>query len=141
MRMKGCLVALGVALAVVATALALVGPSLVREGRRLYAPISKMKAAGEDFEKWAREHPWEEPKAPALEEARLNQFLSLRRELQMLGEEAEARTAGFAKREKPTFRDVPEIAEGVGGVVVQELSAFRRADMTPAEYHYLDRLI
>jgi hypothetical protein len=114
---------------------------MVREGRRFYVPISKMKTAGEDFEKWSREHPWTEPKAPALEEARLTQFLSLRRELQVLGEEAEARTAGFAKREKPTFRDVPEIAEGVGGIVLKEFNAFRRADMTPAEYRYLDHLI
>ena len=141
MRTKGCLIALGVVLAVGATAVALLGPAVVREGQRFYAPISKLKTGGEDFDKWVRGHPWEEPKTPALEEARLDRFLSLRRELQVLAEEAEKRTAGFAKREKPTFRDVPEIAEGVGGVVLHEFDAFRRADMTPAEYRYLDGLI
>ena len=141
MRMKGCLIALGVALAVVATALALVGPTLVREGRRLYAPISKMKAAGEDFEKWVREHPWEEPATPTVAEEQVTRFLGLRRELQRVTEETDSRTASFAKREKPTLRDVPAIAEGVGGLVAEELNAFRSAGMTPAEYRYLDRLI
>lgn len=141
MRMKGCLIALGAALAVAATALALVGPALVREGRRLYAPISRMKTAGEDFEKWVREHPWEEPATPTLAEDQVARFLGLRRELQRVTEETDSRTASFAKREKPTLRDVPAIAEGVGGLVAEELKAFRRAGMTPAEYRYLDRLI
>src|SRR5207237_7925247 len=51
-RARGCLVACGVALALLATVAALLGPGLVHRAHEIYAPISRMKGEQRQFEAW-----------------------------------------------------------------------------------------
>lgn len=141
MRSKGCLIALAAVLAAAAGLAGLFGPALVREGRRFYVPISKMKAAQDELQKWTREHPWREPATPELSAETLERFLSLRRELRKLEQSVEIPPPGLPEEEKPKLKDVPQIIEGVGGVVAGEMGAYMRSGMPPKQYAYLERLV
>jgi hypothetical protein len=142
MRHKGCLIAFAAAVALVAVAAVLVGPAIFREGRRAIAPVRQMRTAQADFEAWERAHPWKEPAVPALAETRLATFLALRKEVLRL-DEAMLRGPDekFPDGRRPSIRDVPELLEGVGGLVAQRTAAFQRAGMAPAEYAYIEKLV
>jgi hypothetical protein len=55
------LIAAAGGLAVAAVAAGLLGPALLREGQKLYAPVSAMKRAEADLKTLARDHPWQPP--------------------------------------------------------------------------------
>ncbi len=61
MKAKGCLVAVAVARGLFTIVLALTGPTLMREGARLYKPIAEMEGAQADFEAWSEEHRFSGP--------------------------------------------------------------------------------
>jgi hypothetical protein len=141
-RYKGCLIAVAGIVAVLATVAVVVGPSVVREGRRAIAPIRKMSAAQSEFERWVRANPWKDPASPTLDERRLTTFLALRREVAKLDEQIQRRPEEqFPEGRQPSIADVPSLLEGVGGIVAQRTSAFQRAGMTPGEYAYVERLV
>jgi hypothetical protein len=131
-----------VVLALTGALAAIFGPSALQRARRVYAPISRMKDEQRDFEAWSRQRGWREPATPQVEAARLDAFLALRRELHSLDDKgADLRRRRPADGPRPRLEDVPAIVEGVGGLVAERLAAFRRHDMTPAEYGYLERLV
>jgi len=141
-RYKGCLIAVAAAVSLLAAVAVVVGPTVVREGRRALAPIRKMSTAQSEFESWVRAHPWQDPGAPSLDEQRLATFLALRREVARLDEEIQRRPEQqFPEGRQPSLADVPGLLEGVGGIVAQRTSAFQRAGMTPGEYAYVERLV
>jgi hypothetical protein len=108
----------------------------------MYAPISRMKAEQTEFEAWARQKGWSEPTAPALSAEKLDAFLALRRDLRRLeGKGDELRRRGPARGERARLRDVPTIMEGVGGLLGERFAAFRKHDIVPAEYDYLENLV
>jgi hypothetical protein len=99
-----------------------------------------MRSAQQDFEAWSKQQSWHEPAVPAVSAEELDRFLSLRKELQQLEEDAPRPRRGPGDP-RPGFEDVPKIVGGVSGFVAARLEAFRRAQMTSAEYRYLDRLV
>src|SRR6185503_8632346 len=139
---RGCLIAIAVVLAVVGAVVAAFGPGALRRARSMYAPISRMKAEQTGFEDWARQKAWKEPAAPALSTEKLDAFLALRRDLRRLeGKGDELRRRGPARGERARLRDVPTLMEGVGGLMGERFAAFRKHDIAPAEYDYLDNLV
>jgi hypothetical protein len=141
MKARGCLIAIGVVLAVLGAVVALFGPGALRRARSMYAPISRMKAEQTEFEAWVRQKRWSEPAAPALSAEKLDAFLALRGDLRRLeGKGDELRRRGPA-RERARLRDVPTLMEGVGGLLGERFAAFRKHDIVPAEYDYLENLV
>jgi hypothetical protein len=139
-RARGCLVGLGVVLAIAAAVTAVVGPGLLQRARIAYAPISRIKGEQREFESWARERQWHEPATPELDAATLERFLALRRDLRRLddkGASVRRRPGG----ERPRFGDVPAIVETGAGLAGERLAAFRARDVTPDQYDYLERLV
>jgi hypothetical protein len=142
MKARGCLIVIGVVLAVVGTVVALFGPGALRRARSMYAPISRMKAEQTEFEAWVRQKGWSEPAAPALSAEKLDAFLALRGDLRRLeGKGDELRRRGPARGERARLRDVPTLMEGVGGLLGERFAAFRKHDIAPAEYDYLENLV
>jgi hypothetical protein len=132
---------LGVLFAAAMTAAALFGPRLVREGRRLYEPISRVKRTQDDFDRWKRENAWKEPAQAALSAERLEVFLNLRRVLQKLDAEMQDAAAGLRRRREPELLEVPELVQGMTSSVAEQMNAYVNAGMTPGEYDYVERLV
>jgi hypothetical protein len=142
MKARGCLVAVAVVLAVMGAVAAVFGPGALRRARSVYAPISRMKAEQRDFEAWTRQQAWREPAVPTLGAEKLDAFLALRRDLQALeGKGVELRRRGPADGERARIRDVPALVEGVGSLVGERFAAFRKHDIVPSEYDYLEHLV
>ncbi len=137
---KGCVLGAAVVLVLATTTAAVLLPGLVRRFRDISAPIEKMRSAQQDFAAWSKEQAWHEPSVPTVSALELDRFLSLRKELQQLDEDAPRPRRGPGEP-PPRFEDVPKIVGGVSGFVSARLDAFRRAQMTNAEYRYLDRLV
>ncbi len=142
MRYRGCLIAIAVVLALLAVGAVLVGPTVLREGRRAMAPIRKISSSQSQFEQWVRQHPWKDPDPPALDEPQLVRFLALRKTVRHVDEEIQRRSEQqSAKGQQPTLRDVPDLLEGMGGLISERTGAFERSGMTPSEYAYVERLV
>lgn len=136
---RGCLFAFIGALGVASALAALVGPLLVREGRRFYAPIAKLKRTEGGFDALRERHPWTEPREITLDADQLARFLAARRALSAI--DAEASFDPDALENEPDVRAVGEALQGAGDLLERQLDVFARARMTPAEYHYVERLI
>lgn len=142
MKARGCLIAIGVVLALVGAVAAVFGPGALRRARSMYAPISRMKAEQTEFEAWVGQKGWREPAAPALGAEKLDAFLALRRDLRRLETKGnEVRRRVPAEGERARLRDVPAIMEGVGGLLGERFAAFRKHDIVPGEYDYLEHLV
>jgi len=139
-RARGCLIAVAVALALVGAVAAVFGPGALRRARSMYAPISRMKDEQREFEAWARERDGRAGAAAPLGAERLDAFLELRKELRLLDDKSEGMRAR-TPRQRVRIGDMPAIMEGVGSLVTERFQAFRRRDMTPAEYDAIERLV
>jgi hypothetical protein len=139
-KARGCLIGAAVVLVLATTVAGVLGPGLLRRARAVYAPISKMRTAQQDFEAWSKTQNWQEPAEPALSAAQLDRFLALRKELQELEADAPRPRQAPGNR-RPSLDEMPAIVGGVSGFVSARLEAFKRAGMTNGEYRYLDRLV
>lgn len=139
-KARGCLFAAVGALALLSAAAALVAPRVLREGRRFYEPVVKLKRAEVEFKRLESEHPWKAPAQPALGVEQLDRFLSLRARLADVFKGVSFDPDALEGRE-PDVRAVGEALEGVGDLVSRQLDAFVQAKMTPAEYHYVEKLV
>lgn len=140
-RAKPWLIVLGIVMASCAGLVGVFGPRLARSAKGLYGPISKMKSEQQDFESWNERRAWKEPAAPELSAAKLDAFLLLRKELLDLEARSEGVRREFPEGRKPSLDEISGLMEGVGSLVAGQLAAFRRHDITPAEYEYLKRLV
>lgn len=141
MKARGCLIVLAVCLGLVVLGLALVGPTLVREGGRIYEPIAKMHGEQAQFEAWSREKAFKAPAAPSLSAEQLERFLDLRRRLAVVDEENPLPVENMRQNETPKLSEIQGLLEGVGGAVTGRMAAYRELDMTPEEYRYIENMI
>ena len=141
MKARGCLIALAVSLALMALALALVGPTIVREGGKFYEPIAKMQGAQKAFEDWEREQAFKAPAQTQLSSAQLERFLDLRRRLATVDEQHPLPGEDMRRNERPSVAEIQGLIEGVGGAVTGRMDAYREVGMTPGEYRYIERVV
>jgi len=141
MKARGCLIALAVGLALMALALALVGPMIVREGGKFYEPIAKMQGAQKSFEDWSREKAFKKPARTELSSEQLERFLKLRRHLDAVDEKNPLPVEDMRRNERPNLAQIQGLIEGVGGAVTGRMDAYREAGMTPDEYGYIERVV
>jgi len=139
-KAKGCLIALAVSLGLMALLAALVGPTVVREGGKLYRPIAQMQGAQKDFETWIKENPFKAPAGVSLTAEQLDRFLGLRRRIDAIDEKNPLPIEGLKRNERPSLSQIEGLLEGVGGSVSGQMDAFREAGMTPDEYRYIERM-
>ena len=141
MKARGCLIAVGVVLAVLAMAAAVFGPGLVRRGQRIYEPIAKMQKSEQDFDAWKRSRKYRTPKDVELTSEQLDRFLKLRRAIEELNAKRPSPEERFEGKEKPGFDDVEGMLGGLGASLVEGMELYKAADMTPDEYRYIGRII
>src|SRR5512139_1301322 len=123
---------------------ALVAPTVMREARRVAAPIGRMQRSQERLDAMARKAAWKRPGKDALSPEQLDRFFAVRKRV-----DAARRTADLDLDQLPRgqvrsleeLRQVPRVLEGVSGLVSAETDAFVEAGMTPAEYHWIERLV
>jgi hypothetical protein len=140
-KTRGCAIGIAMVLALLGGALALVGPGLWRDARRLYAPISRIKTQQDAFESWVRQRRWRRPETPSVTPAQLEAFLAVRKELRAKDAAIQDVRRRLPEGEKPRLRDLPDLVSGVGGLVLERLEALRRHDLTPNEYSYVEEIV
>ena len=141
MKGKGCLIAAAVLLGFLVLGLALVAPTALREGARIYRPIAQMQGAQKDFEAWSREHAFRAPAEVSLSAEQVDRFLTLRRRIDAIDEKNPLPMDGLKRHEVPSLSQVEGFLEGVGGSVSGQMDAFREVGMTPDEYRYIERVV
>ena len=141
MKGKGCLIGAAVGLGLMTVLLALIGPTLLREGGRIFRPIVKLKGAQNDFEDWIEKHRFSAPAEVTVTSEQLDRFLKLRRRLGVVGEENPLPIEGIRRNERPKLAEIEGLIEGMGGAVAGRMDAYREAGMPPEEYRYLERIV
>jgi hypothetical protein len=140
-KLKSCLIVAALGLGFVGLALALLGPTLVREGGKIYRPIAQMRGAQKDFEAWSFEHAFKAPAEVTLTAEQVDRFLKLRRRIDTIDEKNPLPMDGLKRNERPSLSQIEGVLEGVGGSVTGQMDAFREAGMTPDEYRYVERVV
>ena len=141
MKLRSCLIAAALGLGFVGLVLALIGPTLVREGGKIYRPIAQMRGAQKDFEAWSFEHAFKAPAEITLTGKQVDTFLALRRRIDAIDEKNPLPIDGLKRHERPSLSQIEGVLEGVGGSVSGQMDAFREAGMTPDEYRYIERVV
>jgi len=135
----------GVVLAGLAGAgVALVAPTLLREARRVAAPIGRMKTRQKALEDMDARSGWKPPPAEALSADQLDRFFAVRARIDEVRRKAEPQLDRLPRGHARTIqelRQIPDVIEGVSEVVGAEMDAFLEAKMTPREYRWVERLV
>ena len=123
---------------------ALVGPTVVREARRVAAPIGRMQRSQERLDAMAKKAAWKRPAADALSAEQLDRFFAVRRRVDAVRRTADLDLDRLPRGQVRTLeelKEVPGVLQGVSEIVGAEMDAFVEAGMTPAEYHWIERLV
>lgn len=134
----------GAVAAVASVGLAVVGPTLVREVSRFAAPIQRMRGKQAALDAMVEKAAWKRPERDTLSAGRLDTFLALRKRIDQAVRGAEGAFDSLPRRRVrglEELKHVPDALEGVSGVVGAEVDAFVAEGMTPAEYHWIERLV
>jgi len=123
---------------------ALVMPTLIREGRRVAAPIGRMQRSQTALDAMAEKAAWKRPEKDALSAEQLDRFFAVRKRV-----DAARRTTSLDLDQLPRkhvrtleeLKQVPGVIQGVSDLVGAEMDAFVEAGMPPAEYHWIERLV
>jgi len=140
-KARGCLIAAVLGLGFVGLVLVLIGPTLLREGGRIYRPIAQMRGAQKDFEAWSFEHAFKAPAEVSLTAEQIDRFLALRRRIDTIDAKNPLPMDGLKRNARPSLTQIEGVLDGVGGSVTGQMDAFREAGMTPDEYRYIERVV
>jgi len=123
---------------------ALVAPTALREARRVAAPLGRMQRSQERLDAMAKKAGWKRPAKDALSPEQLDRFFAIRSRVDTARRTADLDLDQLPRghvRSLQELREVPRVLEGVSGLVGAEMDAFVEAGMTPAEYHWIERLV
>lgn len=128
----------------VGAGVALVAPTVVREARRVAAPISRMKSRQKALEEMAEKSGWRRPPQETLTADQLDRFLAVRRQIDEVRRRNEPQLERLPRHNARTLQElkqIPEVLEGVSDLVGAQLDAFLQARMPPQEYHWVERVV
>ncbi len=131
------LVLLGVGIAIVA-------PTVMREVRRVSAPMQRVKRSQLALDELVKKTAWKRPEKDALTAEQLDRFFAARQRIDALRRAPGIDLDRFEHRHVRTLeelKEVPGVIEGVTGVVSGEMDAFVQAGMSPREYRWIERLV
>jgi hypothetical protein len=123
---------------------ALVAPTLVREGRRVAGPIQRMKRSQTALDEMAERTAWKRPEKDALTVEQLDRFFAVRKRVDAVRRRVDLNLDQLPRKNVRTLeelRQVPGVIQGVSDLVGAEMDAFVEAGMPPAEYHWIERLV
>jgi hypothetical protein len=132
--------------AVASIGLAVVGPSLLREGARYSAPFKQMKRQQKALNEMVDQVSWKRPETDALGLEQLDRFLKLRQKLDTVLRTSDDPFSGFHGNgshdpDLEKLTKVPEMFQGMSDRVGAEIDAFLEVRMTPDEYRWIERLV
>jgi len=123
---------------------ALVMPTLIREGRRVAAPIGRMQRSQERLDSMAKKAAWKRPEKDALSADQLDRFFAVRKRVDAVRRTTDLDLDRLPRghvRTLEELKEVPGVLQGVSEIVGAEMDAFVEAGMPPAEYHWIERLV
>ncbi|HSD65994.1 MAG TPA: hypothetical protein VLF95_04795 [Vicinamibacteria bacterium] len=130
--------------ALVSIGVVLVAPAVVREARRVAAPIGRMQRSQERLDAMAKKAAWKRPEKDALSAGQLDRFFAVRKRIDAVRRTTELNLDELPRKHVRSLEElklVPEVIQGVSDVVGAEMDAFVEAGMTPAEYHWIERMV
>jgi hypothetical protein len=134
----------GAVAALASVALVLVAPTLVREARHIVGPIGRMKRSQTALDDMVEKSPWKRPDTTVLTAGQVDRFFAVRRRVDEARRHSSLdldRLPRKRVRSLEELRQVPGVSQGVSDVVGVEMDAFVLARMTPAEYHWVERIV
>lgn len=134
----------GALVALASVGLVLVAPRVVREAARVGAPIQRMKRSQAALDSMSEKAGWKRPERDALSAEQLDRFFAVRSRVDAARRRSDLGLDRLPRRHVRTLeelRQVPTAIQGVSDLVGAEMDAFVEAGMTPAEYHWLERLV
>ena len=123
---------------------ALVAPTVLREARRVAAPIGRMQRSQERLDAMAKKAAWKRPEKDALSAEQLDRFFAVRKRIEAVRRTTDLDLDRLPRGQVHTLeelRQVPGVLQGVSDIVGAEMDAFVEAGMPPAEYHWVERLV
>jgi hypothetical protein len=130
--------------AVASVGAALFGPALVREAGKVVGPIQKVKRSQAALDDMVDKAAWKRPEHDALAAGQLDRFFRVRERIGKARGEAGPRLDELPRkrvRSVEELQKLPGIIRDVTGIVGAEMDAFVEEGMTPAEYHWIERLV
>jgi hypothetical protein len=124
--------------------LALVTPTLLREGRRFAAPIGRMQRSQQRLDAMAKRAAWKRPEKDSLSAEQLDRFFAVRKRVDAARRTTDLDLDALPRGQVRTLdelRQVPGVLQSVSELVGAEMDAFVEAGMPPAEYHWIERLV
>ncbi len=123
---------------------ALVAPTVVREARRVAAPIGRMQRSQEKLDAMAKKAAWKRPEKDALSADQLDGFFAVRKRVDAVRRTTDLDLDRLPRGQVRTLeelKEVPGVLQGVSEIVGAEMDAFVEAGMPPAEYHWIEKLV
>ena len=134
----------GAVAAVAAVGLALLAPAVVREGRRVARPIGRMQSSQAALDSMVEKNPWPRPEKDSLSAEQLDRFFAVRRRVDAARRSSSLRLDELPRKRVGSLEElmqIPGVIQGVSDLVGAEMDAFVEGRMTPAEYHWVERLV
>jgi len=122
---------------------ALVAPTLVREGRRVAGPIHRINRSQAALDSMVEQAAWKRPEEDALSAEQLDHFFAVRRRVDAARRHSSLQLDQLPRKRVRTLEElkqIPGVIRGVSDIVGAEMDAFVEAGMTPAEYDWIERL-
>jgi hypothetical protein len=123
---------------------ALVAPTVVREARRVAAPIGRMQRSQEALDAMAKKAAWKRPEKDELSAEQLDRFFAVRKRVDAVRRTTDLDLDRLPRGQVRTLeelKEVPGVLQGVSEIVEAEMNAFVEAGMPPAEYHWIEKLV
>lgn len=123
---------------------ALVAPTLVREARRVAGPIGRMQSSQERLDSMVEKAAWKRPEKDTLTAEQLDRFFAVRKRVDKARRDSSLQLDQLPRKQVRTLEElkqIPGVIQGVSDIVGAEMDAFVEGGMTPAEYHWIERIV
>ena len=130
--------------ALASVGVALVAPAFLREARRFAGPIGRMQRSQAALDDMVDQARWKRPDEDVLSVEQLDRFFAVRKRVDATRRDSSLQLDQLPRKRVRTLeelRQIPGVIQGVSDVVGAEMDAFVEGKMTPAEYHWIERLV
>jgi hypothetical protein len=134
----------GAVVALASVGVVLVAPTLLPEAARVAGPIRRMKRSQAALDEMAEKAAWKRPPKDTLSAEQLDRFFAVRRRVDAARRTTDLTLDALPRKNVRTLEElkqIPGVIQGVSDLVGAEMDAFVEAGMSPAEYHWIERLV
>jgi hypothetical protein len=122
----------------------LVAPTVVREARRVAGPMGRMQRSQQALDSMVKKAHWKRPENDALTAEQLDRFFAVRQRVEAARRQSSLHLDALPRKHVRTLEElkqIPGVIQGVSDIVGAEMDAFVEGGMTPAEYHWIERMV